>query len=440
MSDGKKQDIKKLNMLLGSKGLDGAELRAKLTDWYHSSCEAATMMSRNRVFSALLDSMSVDTDMDMDTKLLHELANVMEQAGLNRETSILLIRYQIAMGQLDSARDTYMKLNVADTRKRHAQLLVTAYINAKQWTSALKIYQLMIERYQVPGITGQDLVPFLNKETEVPVDKILDPILGQPVCLGSALDRGLEVTKGTLVTTKWSHSPGEDDPQLLDFTDRQLQELMSNLDTAFKEKGHNRPKVDLDRQYKYIIDGANVLYYAAKQAKRKSDVKITVDSYRRVSRMLKALMKLSSDAQILLVLHERHFDPKGSRYMREGALREIKYWGRLKCVDICRTPRRCNDDYYSLINAFMRPTSLLITNDLFRDHVLKLSSKNHNLDLIAQWRQEKVVEYDMGPRDGPVLLTVPPAFSFRIQRVKNTYYVPIVMDSPALWLAIPAEG
>lgn len=431
-----REDIKQLNVILSSKSKPESDSNSELVYWYRNSSQEAQNIARNRVFNALLDYGS-------DDPLIHELAAFMEK-NINRETSILLIRYLIATDQLSKAKQFYIGLAVAKTRKRHAQLLISALTDAEQWNDAIQIYELMIQRYQVPGITGEDLVPFLlrNFKSEALISRVIDPILGQPLNWDTGHDIPIDNLTGSLFGTDWGHIPDPSDPQLLDFTDEQLRSLINNLDTAFKQKGQHIPKIDTERQYKYIIDGANVLYYAAKQAKRKSDVKITVDSYCRVTRMLKALMNQSSSSSssssssILLVLHERHFNPKGS--IKNRALREIQYWKSLKCVDICRTPRGCNDDYYSLINAFMRPSSMLVTNDLFRDHILNLSSKKHNLDLIAQWRQEKVIEYDMGPRHGPVLLKVPPAFSFRVQRVEDNYYIPMPIDSDALWLVIKA--
>jgi hypothetical protein len=100
-----------------------------------------------------------------------------------------------------------------------------------------------------------------------------------------------------------------------------------------------------------------------------------------------------------------------------------------------------NDDYYALLNAFPRPDSLLVTNDQFRDHIYKLSSKEHNLDLIRSWRSEKVIEYQYDTDTQQLMFYMPLPYSFRVQRHQGYYYFPCkVTETGSEWYRFDADA
>ena len=165
--------------------------------------------------------------------------------------------------------------------------------------------------------------------------------------------------------------------------------------------------------YDYVIDGANVLFYI--------DRKICLRGYARITKMLNTLAQHKPGCKMLLVIHQRHF--KQPDKWRQYALNHVIGWHKIPGLSVCRTPPHLNDDYYSLLNAIPRTSCYLITNDKFRDHIFKLSTKDHALDLIAQWRKEKVIEYDFV--NGEVEICEPMGYSFRVQKVNNSYYLPV---------------
>lgn len=422
-----KQDMKNLSLILKD-----LETTSNLSDkakaicqWYTTdSCESAASKSRNRVFNALLDLGKVGSKCIADIGLLESFQEVFS-CSPDRESGILLMRYYIANDQTDMAAALYRSQDRSLTRKRHADLLVKSYVSQGCWAEAFVVFKDIIERYPCPGVCGDDVLPFLNPECTVPVSDVLELVKGQPLKLGESSTELIVKWGLDVIDISVDAEAGSVPVSVIDFSVQQTSTLMDNLNETFALKGKH-PKPDLSEHYDYIVDGANVMFY--------NELKITKNSYKRVSYMLRALRNYHKaqvpdrrSPKILLVLHQRHFTPP--KKIQRDAKSEISYWEQNPDVTICRTPRNLNDDHYSLLNAFPRPGSLLVTNDKFRDHILRLSSKDHNLDLIAQWRQEKVVEYDMKPWDeGNIDLFMPIAYSFRVQHDDTYYYIPYKMS------------
>lgn len=423
--DSKKHDIAALNQIL--KDGEGADKAEALKQWYTTSSDQAVKQSRNRIVDALLNLGH------SGIRVINELGIIADSSNVG--DSILQIRYYIATNNLDKALQFFRSLPKSQTRKRHVQLLLHAYADTGHWNTAVELFKVIVDSYPQPGVQAEDILPFLRPIDVKGVDamrdrcKVLDLVLGQPIMMGTLIPDTWGIEKIT-------EEAGE--LRKLDFTTDQLEQLTANLNMAFREKGRSLPALDLTKHYDYVIDGANVLFYAERDN--------TVHGYRRISRMLKALRATVQVQErvpsILLVLHERHFKSR-----KPDALKEIKFWRSLKHVDICQTPQSLNDDYYSLLNALPRPECLLVTNDKFRDHIYKLSSKDHNLDLIGAWRQEKVVEYTMQPKGGPVTLLMPPPFSYRVQKSDKYYYLPTSAPSSSssspsfkpAWYRIPVH-
>jgi hypothetical protein len=438
----KKEEIVALNVLLKHQNQNQTQA---LINWYQTSSDEAVSLSYNRIFNALLDLGSAGVQAISDIGLLESIQETMISSP-NRESSILLLRYYISTDNLEMATTLFRNLHRTDvklTRKRHAQLLLQAYVGANppQWSDACEMFRLMVNSYPTPGILGEDVLPFLNPDpaARAVVTQVLDLILGQPIQLGAGSIPDSWLVDSVLSVLSVDAEDKSSELSIIDFTPSQVNLLMDNLDAAFKQKGA-KVNPDLGTQYDYIIDGANVMFFIER--------KITLHSYKRVSRLLKTLQSYhrrtyGTVPKILLVLHRRHLDPP--RKFRRPALSEIKFWEQNnRHLDICCTPKGINDDYYSLLNAFPRPKALLITNDKFRDHIFKLSGKEYNLDLIRQWRAEKVIEYDMEPRDdGKVTLHMPISYSFRVQKSPSgDYYIPICLpdEHQTMWARVRVHG
>ena len=388
-----REEISCLNSILSNDTVDPDTVLS----WYISSTNAKKF-STKRVFNILLDLSAVDQARDIFPEIMEDV---------NKETSILIIRYFLMCNKVDEAHEFFTSLDSSLTRKRHAHLMMSSYISTGCVEDAQKYFDVITERYI---LEASDITPFMVPSITTAIKHyVLSKAIGHP----------LKLEIPDLVPVYYSDLDSK--PIKLDFTESQRDSLMSSMNEIFVVKGQV-PKINLDIDYKFIIDGANVLFFA--------DRKICLNGYRRITNMLTHL----SCGRVLLVLHQRHFKPNGK--FRSAAYGEIKKWEANSNVDICKTPFGFNDDYYSLINSFPRTDSYLITNDKFRDHIFKLSKKTHSLDLVAQWRQEKIIEYDID--HGNLVFKYPLNYSFRIQYIDGKYYVPNKAEGSkeTLWYVI----
>jgi hypothetical protein len=393
-----KEDMVALNKIL-IKGEVVVGTEDALLEWYRSACPAIINSSRNRLVSGFLDLGNLDSA----EVLCRDLDLVADSGAL-----ILMIRYYLGRDDLSAAEAVYQDA-LTHTRKRHATLIMFYMFDHGQYERALHYYvTYLIPQY---AITSEDITEFLAKD--VPYDiktTALDLVLGQPIVIG------VPENMRSVVHVKEEGNTADGQLEVLDFTPKQVDSLMTSLKKVFSMSGLPT-NVDPKVHYDYVVDGANVLFF--------HDRKITLAGYTRVTSMLKKLLAFDpDDCQILLVLHQRHFRPEKSKWS-QAADQECKLWSQLKGVTICETPKGFCDDYYSLLNSFPRLNTMLITNDQFRDHIYTLSDKDGALDLVGQWRREKVIEYNFDRGRGEPILLYPMRYSFRIQRISRAYYVPI---------------
>ena len=388
MATSHKQDIKKLNELMSNPQSDSDQVKS----WYLTSCPSAKKLSRNRIFDAMLgfgpEGIKAIKELELERELETDLNSI--------QCSILMIRYFIETDQLEKASTLFEALPTS--RKRHAQLLMHAYIKVGDWNMANRLLGRIITDYPAPGVEEADILPFLNDQATISA-AVFDMLVGHPVTVSQS---NITISDSQAIQMGLT---------ALDFTDSQLAQLMESLNQTFLDAGASAPKIDLSRHYDYIIDGANVLYHI--------NGTITAASYQLLIRLIKSL----GEAKVLLVLHARHF---------KSPLFKAVNWD-IPGLELLKTPYPFNDDYYSLLNAFPRPKSLLITNDQFRDHIYKLSSS-----LVKCWRAEKVVEYQYS--SDTLVLYKPLPYSFRVQKCNDYYYIPCqVIDTGSQWYRIKAN-
>ncbi len=373
------------------------------------------------------------------TRILNALANASDTAGMrqvlsasqvdiyntvNLELGILLIRFHLMNSDYAPAEHIYGSLVSRGTeyhRKKHLELLVQYLAEQLLWVQASELY---LKYYMNYLISGKDLEVFMPAPHEVRM-KILQLAVKQPLYLTShepypGVQYALPGTDGLIQDYKL---------QKFTFTEEEQLKLLDMLKAIF-----NRPECVKQFQsilgdksrYDYIIDGANVLHFV--------DREILPHSYKRLDQVICKLLDEHRDARVLLVLHERHFrvsQYRWKRYQQQDVEDIIHGWSHCSQIVVCKTPYKFNDDYYSIAYAVSHPEALLVTNDKFRDHIFKLSAKSHNLDLLAQWRQESVIEYQekrnvqRGRTVHDIQFIMPTTWSQRVQCSDSTYYVPV---------------
>jgi hypothetical protein len=119
--------------------------------------------------------------------------------------------------------------------------------------------------------------------------------------------------------------------------------------------------------YKYVLDGGNILY--------SNNGKINNLSY---NKLLKFYNLHKNES--IIILNKKHFNI-------------INKNPKFKNVNILYTPFNINDDlyilYYSLINK-----AFIITNDEYSDHIDNYSIKLPNLNFLKVYLDEKLIKYN----------------------------------------------
>lgn len=162
-----------------------------------------------------------------------------------------------------------------------------------------------------------------------------------------------------------------------------------------------------DSKISYVIDGANVLFYGARE--------VTFDGYVRLTNLLTKLVRKVPGEEIVLVLHHRHFGFSTKfRSERDQLKLLIPFWSNM--VRVVKTPSRVDDDIYSISIAVDNDCTI-VTNDRFRDHANEIDT---NLRI---WRDENGLTYTAKKRT--VMLNSKIKYSTRVQCNDNIWYVPM---------------
>lgn len=295
--------------------------------------------------------------------------------GLNENSiddlplSIVMIECYLYYDMIETA----MKLFQRQTRvrKRHINLIIDYLISKKMYTRALQL----INRYHEWGwsLDGEDLNRILN----TPIQFHILPLFQSSTIATTRYDLAVPATG---VEHKLRKIP---------FTDEECKQIIQNLPLSRRDT-HTHTHT---RDIKYVIDGANVLYYRYRE--------ITPLQLQQITQLL--------DGDYIIILHERH--------------RHRKITSLIDLSKVVWTPYRENDDYYSLYYSLLY-RAYIITNDKFRDHIQKIP-------LLKTWCAEYCVGYSY--IDNQLQLKKPLSYSCRHQSDRDNYYIPTDNN---LWVVI----
>lgn len=348
---------------------------------------------------------------------------------------ILLIEHYLKLDKPDQAREIFNTAWVNGTARKKMYTLIQEYASSHyQWRQYMKFFKEYLEPMVHRGlwqlettdihitwygkVLSMEMMFFIQQRSTVQIDLNKAKELGLHVYLRP---EGLRKCFNTQEDReKWARDIGK-------------------LDTD--------PKI-MDHQYEYVIDGANIMYYDHRE--------IVPESYVQLNAIIDLLSNdVDNSKKILLVLHQRHF--KLRKYDKDWTLGEITLiegilnrWDELPQLVICKTPYHVNDDLYSIYYA-SHCNSLMVTNDLFRDHIWKANS-NDNTNIqpeFYQWHKENAVNYTIKRKPAKcsisswrpeINLIMPLEYShcFQLDENENRYgtgrqrYIPTT--DPELWI------
>jgi len=168
------------------------------------------------------------------------------------------------------------------------------------------------------------------------------------------------------------------------------------------------------KNYNVFIDGNNILFYI--------DRKITTNSFIRLKSIYEEIAKTYNP---LIILHRRHKDYlkknlKGRDFQKAmGILNSLKKF-------IFYTPYKMNDDWFFIWAGITTNNSLVVTNDLLRDHINTISVENIISNTLSRWISDYIVRYDfINTNPNNAKLTYPNPISIKIQQNDGIWHLPL---------------
>ena len=331
---------------------------------------------------------------------------------------ILAIRTLLLEDQFESGLKVYiLLLEAKQTRKRHLSLLLDYLCTHGEYTQAVMLYM----NYMLPNyvMDCDDVMLFLAAPSDLR-NQILSTVINQPLMF-SSLSPSPTTTANLASKLK-----------LISFTQSELVILNNMLQECFKtaKKGSKavadaekfRNWYQLQKQPTHVIDGANILYYGSRCR--------NTQSYFRLNTLIHHILSQHPGSQIQLILHRRHLNVSKLNNISDkpAVSRILDSWTKIKKLTIYKTPFGVNDDLFSIMSAINNQAHL-ITNDKFRDHIFRMKHTKYNLDLMAQWCQERLTSYTFKKSDKQVLLSPPVQWSTRVQETPTEFLLPINYQS-----------
>lgn len=333
----------------------------------------------------------------------------------NLELGILLIRYYLYFNNHEAAIKVVENLTLKSDcliRKRHIELIVEFYHRNELHLAAYELYdKFYTDRFRF-NVTVEDVIPFLHPTAASVKMQVLSSINHKSLYFPSIMAFNFNY----IIT---SEPPADLVKIPIDttFIAEKIKELLPFKKKVLKAQSGEAHETELARllshatieeasckvnfkDISYVIDGANVLF--------------SVNSKPHPELLYKMMQDVSLLGPVVVVLHQRHF---------KNGIVDFKRFS-MKNVQVCITPYGVNDDYYSLYVSLIN-NAILITNDLFRDHIFKIDP------MISLWHKEYVANYNERLK-----INYPLPFSHRVQfkSKDNTFYLPT--SDPSEWIII----
>ena len=311
-------------------------------------------------------------------------------------------------------------------RKRSVLLVMTAAVATRSMDLFMTLFETRLLGHFV--LEPHDFVDMGGELCDAPTWKAM---------ASTCVDRGLTIslpapigpwTKARPSTLTWKDNPA--------LKDDLFTTLFASLHTYLAEEYGRRGISAFDalmahaktKSYMAVVDGANVLYYGKRSLDHSS---LTVLNALCHNLALKGLRPL-------IVLHERHKPHERSTpYERSKPNRQHPFFATWSSA-ILWTSKGLNDDWFA-IGAALQAKALLVTNDLFRDHINAWATTVAGTltktaqTLVHPWAEGRHVRYAIKPhwRDGyQVDFSMPSPIAKRIHPLIPVIHPPTAAGTP----------
>ena len=94
----------------------------------------------------------------------------------------------------------------------------------------------------------------------------------------------------------------------------------------------------------------------------------------------------------------------------------------IRRLPIYFTPYKMNDDWFFIWAGITIQDSLVMTNDMLRDHIFKISDENIISNTLSIWMNNNIIRYDLV--DSKYKLIYPKEYSMKIQKCNDVWHIP----------------
>ena len=167
--------------------------------------------------------------------------------------------------------------------------------------------------------------------------------------------------------------------------------------------------------FNMFIDGNNVLFFR--------DREVNIDSFRRLNIIYN---KVKDKFNPLFFIHTRHKKAINKLGMFSDEAKFI-----ISQLPIYWTPYKMNDDWFFIWSGLSVMNSYVLTNDLLRDHIYKISEESLISNTLSVWKNNSIVKYELVDNNYNVIY--PLEYSVKVQCVDDHWHIPITGDR---WICI----
>lgn len=191
---------------------------------------------------------------------------------------------------------------------------------------------------------------------------------------------------------------------------------ITNLKTNILEKYTNSisknelNKLDIfleNNEFNMFLDGNNILFF--------KDRKININSFRRLMHIYN---KVKSVKNPLIFIHIRH-----KNFIRKLGGNSNEARRIFNSLPIYYTPYKMNDDWFFIWAGLSIKNSIVLTNDMLRDHIYSISEESLISNTLSVWINNNIARYEF--YHGNYQIQYPLEYSVKIQKLRDIWHIPV---------------
>ena len=320
----------------------------------------------------------------------------------------LLIKVYSINQMTSKAISTYLKIPEEDRKKR---FIIVIYNELAKVDKIAAFKLLFNEIYNKFVITEEDIQKIYNEDFLEDIFQIMsdNEIIIEDINFIQSKGKKVDIVENKC-------SCCNQELKKFNLSIEEVESLKNNLRVEYLSKLQNQTvgineikKLDLylkRSKFDIFVDGNNILFFR--------DREVNIDSYRRLEIIYNYLQASNKP---LFFIHQRHKNniKKLGKYSKEA-------FAIINRLPIYFTPYKMNDDWFFIWAGISNPKTYVVTNDLLRDHIFKISDENIISNTLSNWINNYVIRYEL--IDGRYELRYPKEYSIKVQKIGDIWHIP----------------